>query len=514
MSIRTLQNTRLRQIVLSRPRGVAADTMEHLKRSGSLSELMSNINHGAARVRREVAAQLRFHIDSPGAIDALGELLMDQHDVQVRWQAALSLGDAPYEKTKPYLENLFSTRFFKKAKRQGEKFLLASLILRNEQPRELPQAMLSPKNEVAESVLASIYGRMEKSLLVRQFLEPENLALRNDPVITDKIQAALLAKAIADAMGVPVEFLSLEEIHQIGRIEHFLEEPIRPLRAGQPSDDTEMAVDFSESLVRMRRFDPYDLGKILSERCLQVDLRLAEDSGYGGSKLRLREIYAGLDWRLVGLNNNSNGCAPAMRVVPLGLVYRYASPDQLKELAMTSAVLTQRGNIAQAGAAAVAYLAARAIKGDIPNAEHVVREAADLIEDVSLELAQEIRRIPGLLSQETDFALGTFPLSAENNIRLVGMKSIGVVPSALYCFFKSPQDLRRVIIRSVNTQGDSDSIGAIAGALAGAYNGLSSIPAEWRDELVDANGNQFAPYLMDLGERLARVNPIQGGEHL
>ena len=51
--------------------------------------------------------------------------------------------------------------------------------------------------------------------------------------------------------------------------------------------------------------------------------------------------------------------------------------------------------------------------------------------------------------------------------------------TALLCFLLFPDDLGATLIRAVNTKGDSDSIACLAGAFAGAKNGIQPIPKDW-----------------------------------
>ena len=43
---------------------------------------------------------------------------------------------------------------------------------------------------------------------------------------------------------------------------------------------------------------------------------------------------------------------------------------------------------------------------------------------------------------------------------------------------------KAAILKAVNLGGDSDTIGAVAGQLAGARYGLACIPVDWRQKLV------------------------------
>ena len=57
--------------------------------------------------------------------------------------------------------------------------------------------------------------------------------------------------------------------------------------------------------------------------------------------------------------------------------------------------------------------------------------------------------------------------------------------------FRHQDGFEEVVVAAVNLGGDADTIGAVAGALAGARYGASAIPERWlgvlhgRDELID-----------------------------
>jgi ADP-ribosylglycohydrolase len=53
------------------------------------------------------------------------------------------------------------------------------------------------------------------------------------------------------------------------------------------------------------------------------------------------------------------------------------------------------------------------------------------------------------------------------------------VPAALYCWLRSPSDYRNAVTDVIALGGDTDTTGAIVGALAGAAGGADAIPDEW-----------------------------------
>jgi len=54
------------------------------------------------------------------------------------------------------------------------------------------------------------------------------------------------------------------------------------------------------------------------------------------------------------------------------------------------------------------------------------------------------------------------------------------VAAAMYCIWRSPDDYPAAILTAINTDGDSDSLGAIAGSVLGARLGAGAIPIKWR----------------------------------
>ena len=72
------------------------------------------------------------------------------------------------------------------------------------------------------------------------------------------------------------------------------------------------------------------------------------------------------------------------------------------------------------------------------------------------------------------------------------------LPHALYCFLAAPTDFRKVLISSVNTSRDSDTVASIACAFAGALNGTRSISADFKDEL------EYRPILKSLALELIK----------
>src|SRR5262249_52870251 len=63
--------------------------------------------------------------------------------------------------------------------------------------------------------------------------------------------------------------------------------------------------------------------------------------------------------------------------------------------------------------------------------------------------------------------------------------SFHTVPVALHAWLSHPADFRGAVIAAIECGGDTDTVAAITGAIAGAGAGKEGIPPEWLDRLVE-----------------------------
>jgi ADP-ribosyl-[dinitrogen reductase] hydrolase len=61
--------------------------------------------------------------------------------------------------------------------------------------------------------------------------------------------------------------------------------------------------------------------------------------------------------------------------------------------------------------------------------------------------------------------------------------SLHVVPVAIYAWLRHPTDFRWALTAALDCGGDTDTVGAIVGGLAGASGGKNCIPKEWLDAI-------------------------------
>jgi ADP-ribosylglycohydrolase len=314
---------------------------------------------------------------------------------------------------------------------------------------------------------------------------------------------AILGLAVGDALGFPAEFRSRAQILAAfgpagltGPVA--LHDPAWPdvpailgkrHPAGTYSDDTQMTLAVGEALVAAGEGSLDELMGAMAGRFVAWKDAPDNDRAPGGTCLTGCERLArGVPWREAGVAD-SKGCGSAMRVAPIGLRYG-RDRARLLEVARASSLLTHGHDAAVEGAAAAALLVALALEKRPPDEMHaeLVRECAPR----SGALAARLAQVPELLDAEPARALSKAGLGE-------AWVAEEAVASALWCFWRSPEDYAATVLAAVNSDGDSDSIACIAGSVSGAFNGVDAIPRGWREGVENAAG------LEDLAERLWRA---------
>jgi ADP-ribosylglycohydrolase len=293
--------------------------------------------------------------------------------------------------------------------------------------------------------------------------------LRETGITQDKCRGVILGLAIGDALGWPTEFLALSRIKaQYGPA------GITDLPASEAefTDDTQMSLAIAEALIDAGQYDLETLMRQVSLRFIEWLDSPENNKAPGNACLEgARRLKQGIPWRASG-SIHSKGCGPAMRSAPIGLYY-HDDPARLREVAIAAGTATHNHPTANAGSVATAYLVKLALDRDIP----AERLTSDMIE--------KLLSFCGDLSQEFNAAIlkvaTVMHLEPESALDKLGQGWIAeeAVALALYCFLRTPDDYRATVTRAANSNGDSDSIACIAGAISGAWNGIQGVPPDW-----------------------------------
>lgn len=309
----------------------------------------------------------------------------------------------------------------------------------------------------------------------------------------DRAYATLAGLAVGDALGMPTQSLTREQIEE--EFEPVLEtfhasRPDHPfaagLAAGTVTDDTEQALILAQELVVSREhFDARGYARRLVEWEQDVARRGLLDLLGPSTKQALENIEAGMDPEESGRGGSTNGAA--MRVAPVGIVCDSADVGGLVELVLEVSALTHNTEVALSGAVAVAAMISAGIDGaSLDDGIRYSLEATKLVEsrypaDGSFRISDRIERAVVIGRQ----------FKGSELIDVVGrdigtsLATVESVPAAFAVLVANRDDGWMACRIAASLGGDTDTIGAITGAMSGALRGPATFPP-WAIEKVQA----------------------------
>ncbi|MHA1132086.1 MAG: ADP-ribosylglycohydrolase family protein [Candidatus Helarchaeota archaeon] len=306
--------------------------------------------------------------------------------------------------------------------------------------------------------------------------------------IKNRFIGTLIGTGIGDAMGRPFEGWTRDQIESnFDRLTELLPD-FFPARypAGQYTDDTQLTIAIAESLIRSKGFDLDDLIARFVDWLSEPPI----GPGYGclSSINRLRE---GIPWQDAA--SESGGDGTAMRVSPIGLFF-YKDVPKLIESARYSSLITHTHWAATASAIVVARAVAYLVKQQSIHINEFLKVLAASVEKPEFEdYATRILDLKEYLELDRKMALmelggmgikPPWPNPSQMGGGFISAYAMSTTLSALYCFIVSPSNFEASVNLAVMSGGDTDTCGAITGAISGAFNGIEGIPKRWIKTLV------------------------------
>jgi ADP-ribosylglycohydrolase len=328
-----------------------------------------------------------------------------------------------------------------------------------------------------------------------------------------RARGALYGLAIGDALGMPTQMLSRAEI--VRRWGPLLPgfEPAPPghpiaggMLAGTVTDDTEQAVLLARLLVKGRgTIDPHELAAALTEWERAMAERGSLDLLGPSTKRAVAAILAGVPPQEAGTAGTTNGAA--MRIAPVGIAVPVALHNPTSDVMLSTLVdravmassVTHNTGIALAGAAAVAAAVSAGVSGaTVAEATALGIQAARLAAGRGHWVAGA--DVAARIEWATSLVAGQEQEVAANLIyRIVGtsLATQESVPAAFAVLAAVPADPWRACRTAASLGGDSDTIAAMTGAIAGACHGAGSFPPE-AIAAIDAQGLGLAALASEL----------------
>jgi ADP-ribosylglycohydrolase len=320
----------------------------------------------------------------------------------------------------------------------------------------------------------------------------------------DRALGALLGAAVGDALGMPVDGLSHQNVrlYYRGIKGYTADEKRLDLRAGQWTAHTQRQA----ALARFLAADPLPADAFDPEAALDFfggrpreDAFLVELAMVG--EFRRYDPSAGAYVSPRGTVFPAPTSNLAATIAPLGV---WAAARGVDDEALAMAVhelfwlrashpLTLVAAAGQARAIARALTMASEGDGGVPLLRVVV-EAARAAEALNDAPAADVsRRLHDLALH-----LEEPPLDLQDRCNGTGARADEAFPFAVAMFARNAALVEATLLSAVNVGGAASAVGAMTGALLGAFNGWRAFPAEWREGLEDvARLEAEAAALMD-----------------
>jgi len=328
-----------------------------------------------------------------------------------------------------------------------------------------------------------------------------------------RARGALYGLAIGDALGMPTQMLSRAEIvRRWGPLLPGFEPapPGHPIAGGMPAgavtDDTEQAVLLARLLVKGRgTIDPHELAAALTEWERAMAERGSLDLLGPSTKRAVAAILAGVPPEEAGATGTTNGAA--MRIAPVGIAVSVALHDSTPNLRLSTLVdrtvmascVTHNTGVALAGAAAVAAAVSAGVSGA------TIAEATALGIQAASSAARRGHWVAGAdVAARIEWATSLVASHAQAEAAELIYTLVGTslatqesVPAAFAVLAAVPADPWRACRMAASLGGDSDTIAAMTGAIAGACHGAGSFPPA-AIAAIDAQGLGLAALAGDL----------------
>lgn len=273
----------------------------------------------------------------------------------------------------------------------------------------------------------------------------------------DRIFGGLFGIACGDALGGTLEFLSKKEgKEEYGYLKEIIGGGVWNLKPGEVTDDTMMTIAVAEGILE----NPKDPIKCIGKNFISWYDTDPKDVG-NTVKLAMEGYKKYNSWKKAAsyaykhLNQHSAGNGTLMRCIPVALYY-----DDLKKIIKISreqSMLTHYDEKAAEACELYNTIIYRYLNGE---------EKLKVIEEETLKY------------QDYEDIMSTKKIELNPSGYV-----IDTLQCALWCFINNSNS-EDAICEAANIYGDPDTIGAIAGGLAGVYYGIDDIPKRWREKIL------------------------------
>lgn len=316
-------------------------------------------------------------------------------------------------------------------------------------------------------------------------------------VLFRKIYGCLIGGLIGDAMGGPTEGMHYKDVEEkFGRITQLMDYRGRP--AGSATDDSALKHMLCKAIIRKGgKPDCEDWAEIWKE---DMDLRMF----MGLVANSFHKIFVmGVPPREAGRGNQVSNTS-CMCISPVGILNpcdpRQAALDAYYLSQILHSGFPQDGAMAVAAAVAEAFNPKATVNSIIEASKAYLPRKSEVLTGIeyAMKLACNTRdyvKFRELYYKGLEAEPGEpiadprpiIPLEARYGSKRYMVDPRETVPVALAIFWLAKGDPVETIINCANFGRDSDTIGTIAGSIAGAFKGVEAFPQDWVDTVQKVN---------------------------
>jgi len=297
-------------------------------------------------------------------------------------------------------------------------------------------------------------------------LEADPARLVADPALLDRAQGCLLGQIAGDNLGAQVEFQSAAEIARAypAGLRDLADGGQWGILAGQPTDDSELALALARSIVQNKGYEPAAaLDAYLHwYGSPPFDIGGTTSAALSGAR-RGRTPQERLKWARQHASTSSQANGSLMRISPLG-IFGAGNPPTAADWARADSRLTHPHQVCQdACAVFVAAIAAAIATGCSAQECYQAALGGAQRSSAAAPVAEALREAAERPPEDCQTHQGWVLIALQN---------------AFYQLLHAAS-LEEGVVQTVMAGGDTDTNAAIAGALLGAVHGREAIPPQW-----------------------------------
>jgi ADP-ribosyl-[dinitrogen reductase] hydrolase len=306
--------------------------------------------------------------------------------------------------------------------------------------------------------------------------------------ISEKIKDALLGFAIGDALGTPIETETRESLG-LDPVVGMRENNLRNQPPGTWSDDSSLVFCTCDSLCNGYNLEDIAIQfsnwknnrfwtphRRIFSMDIQIEKAIQRIDRFIEMGIRIKPYSS------EGVSEKQNGNGSLMRILPLAFFLKNFSPEDRFDTIRDVSSLTHPHPRAVAGCYIYAEFARTLlVERDKVKAYETLQHSVKTFLEQKVGVA-ELSHYSRIL----DDCISGFSVQSIETTQYV----VHSLEAALWCVMRY-ENYRDTVLHAVNLGGDADTIGALAGGLAGIIYGKKQIPGEWlsvlarKDDIID-----------------------------